>query len=110
MPVPQPDRAVADAIERVLEAEQAAAATITAVETEARASLEAARESRRRLLERARLRITQLHERAEARLADRLAQLDAATAAEALDATGLRVVADEALRAVAARLTTASAP
>lgn len=109
MPAPQPDRAVADAIDRVLEAEQAAAAAITAAEAQARASLEAARDARRRILERARQRITRLHERAELRLAGRLAQLDATTLTAALTETGLRPVADEALATVAARLTTDAA-
>ncbi len=103
---PAPDRTVADAIDRVLEAEQAAALAIVAAETTARASIDAAREERRRILEHARQRVMRLHERAEARLAGRLAQLDAAAATETLDATALRAVATAALATVAQRLTT----
>jgi regulator of protease activity HflC (stomatin/prohibitin superfamily) len=42
MPAPQPDRTVADAIDRVLEAERTAAAVIVAAEDQARATIDAA--------------------------------------------------------------------
>jgi vacuolar-type H+-ATPase subunit H len=103
---PAPDRTVADAIDRVLEAEHAAALTIVAVEAEARAGIDAARETRRGILDQARQRVMRLHERAQQRLAGRLAQLDAVAAIETLDAAALQAVAADALAAVAARLTT----
>jgi vacuolar-type H+-ATPase subunit H len=104
MPVPDTDRTVADAIDRVLEAEQAAAVAIAGAEAASRAAIEAAREERRRILERARARITRLHERAATHLAARLAQLDlsvaAAEQASALPPDGMQAV----LATVAERL------
>ena len=100
-----PDRTVADAIDRVLEAEHAAALAIVAAETAARSSIDAAREKRRAILETARQRVMRLHERAQARLAGRLAQLDANASVAILDAVALRAVADEALTAIARQLT-----
>ena len=101
-----PDRTVADAIDRVLEAEHAAAQTIVAAETAARSNIDAAREKRREILETARQRVMRLHERAQARLAGRLAQLDANASIETLDAAALGAVAADALATVAERLTT----
>jgi vacuolar-type H+-ATPase subunit H len=101
-----PDRNVADAIDRVLEAEHAAALTIIAAEAEARSSIDAAREKRREILETARRRVMRLHERAQARLAGRLAQLDANASIETLDAAAMHAVAADALAAIAERLTT----
>jgi vacuolar-type H+-ATPase subunit H len=106
MTTTEPDRTVADAIDRVLEAEHAAALTIVAAETAARSSIDAAREKRREILETARRRVMQLHERAQARLAVRLAQLDADASIETLDAAALGAVAADVLAAVAERLTT----
>jgi vacuolar-type H+-ATPase subunit H len=103
---PAPDRTVADAIDRVLEAEHAATLTIVAAEADARSSIDAAREKRRAILETARQRVMQLHERAQARLAGRLAQLEATASSETLDAAALQAVASNALAAVAKRLTT----
>ncbi len=71
-----PDRTVADAIDRVLEAEHAAALTIVAAEAAARSSIDAAREKRREILETARQRVMRLHERAQARLAGRLGRVN----------------------------------
>jgi F0F1-type ATP synthase membrane subunit b/b' len=108
MPVPETDRTVADAIDRVLEAEQAAAAAIGRAEAAGRAAIEAAREERRRILERARARIMRLHDRAATQLAARLAQLDMTLAAEAqassLPPDGMPAV----LATVAERLTSES--
>lgn len=101
-----PDRTVADAIDRVLEAEHAAALTIVAAETAARSTIDAAREKRREVLETARQRVMRLHERAQVRLAGRLAQLDATASIESLDASALGAVAAHALAVVAERLTT----
>lgn len=101
-----PDRTVADAIDRVLEAEHAAALTIVAAEATARSSIDAARDKRREILDRARQRVMRLHERAQERLAGRLADLDAHASIETLDASALGAVAADALAAVAARLTT----
>lgn len=106
MTAPAPDRTVADAIDRVLEAEHAAAAAIVAAECDARASIDAAREKRRDILETARQRVMRLHEQAQARLAGRLAQLDANAPTATTDAAALGAVAKAALAAVAARLTT----
>jgi vacuolar-type H+-ATPase subunit H len=106
MPVPEPDRTVADAIDRVLEAEQATAVAILAAEASARATIEAARETRRQVLERARQRVMRLHERAGTRLAARLAQLDAQSAVDECGAAASADAATGALAAVAERLTT----
>ncbi|MGB7738287.1 MAG: hypothetical protein WBM03_04180 [Steroidobacteraceae bacterium] len=101
-----PDRTVADAIDRVLEAEHAAALVIVAAETAARSGIDAARDKRRDILETARQRVIRLHERAQARLAGRLAQLDANASLDTFDAGALGAVAADALAAVAERLTT----
>jgi hypothetical protein len=106
MPVPEPDRTVADAIDRVLEAEQATAVAILAAEASARAAIEAARETRRQVLERARQRVMRLHERAAVRLATRLARLDAQSAGDDCGAAASVDAATGALAAVAERLTT----
>jgi hypothetical protein len=106
MPVPEPDRTVADAIDRVLEAEQAAAAAILTAEASARATIEAARETRRQVLERARQRVMRLHERAGTRLAERLARLDVEIAGDDCSAAASAHAATGALAAVAERLTT----
>jgi vacuolar-type H+-ATPase subunit H len=101
-----PDRNVADAIDRVLEAEQAAALAIIAAENAARSAIDAARDQRREILEAARQRVMRLHERAQERLAGRLAQLDANAATETLDAAALQAVTTDAVAAIAERLTT----
>jgi len=106
MPVPEPDRTVADAIDRVLETEQAAAAAIIAAEGSARTAIEAARETRRQILERARQRVMRLHERAGLRLAARLARLDAEITGDDCSAAASADAATGALAAVAERLTT----
>jgi F0F1-type ATP synthase membrane subunit b/b' len=108
MPTTDTDRTVADAIERVLEAEQAAATAIAAAEAASRATIDAARAERRRILERARERITSLHERAAAQLAARVAQLDVTVAAQEHESAHSHDVARSALAAVAARLTSES--
>lgn len=77
----QPDISVADAIDRVLEVERQAAASIRTAETEAEALLQAARDERRRILDRARDRASRVHVRAQARLADDLARLETETRA-----------------------------
>jgi F0F1-type ATP synthase membrane subunit b/b' len=105
MPVPDTDRTVADAIDRVLEAEREAAAAIAAAEATARAALDAAREERRSTLDRARARITRLHERAAARLETTLQQLDVAAADEARASAVSGSVTADVLTVVAARLT-----
>jgi hypothetical protein len=101
-----PDRTVADAIERVLAAEQTAAAALTAADSAARLTVEAAREHRRRLLERARQRVGRLHAMAEQRLAARLQQLEAASVSDTPDAVQLQAAAADAIAALAERLTT----
>lgn len=110
MPAPDTDRTVADAIDRVLDAERATAAALVAAGSAARATIDAAREERRRILERARARITRLHERASAQLAQRLAQLDRELAAEERAATPAPAATRAVLDTVAARLTRAAPP
>ena len=105
MQAPTPDTRIADAINRVLEAEQTAALAIAAAQAEAQAQIEAARETRRVLLETARQRIVRLHECTQAHLEARLDSLDSEDAAAARDAGAIEAVATQALAAVAARLT-----
>ena len=106
MSAPIPDRTVADAIDRVLEAEHAAALAILAAEAAAQSAIDAARETRRGILETARRRVMRLHESSQARVAGQLERLESAASAETLDASGLRAVAAAVLGAVAERLTT----
>jgi predicted RNase H-like HicB family nuclease len=101
-----PDRTVADAIERVLAAEQTAAAALAAADEAARLAIEAARDRRRQLLEQARQRVLRLHAAAEQRLAARLQQLEADAVTDMPDAAQLRAVASAAIAALAERLTT----
>ena len=103
-----PDARIADAIDRVLEAEHATAAAIAAAQDDAQASVEAAREARRLILEKARERVLQLHERAQRRLDDTLRALDAQAASSVADDTALAAVTDAAVARVAVRLTTGS--
>lgn len=99
------DTRVADAINRVLEAEHATAAAIAAAQAAAQAAIEAARETRRAILETARERVVRLHERAQVRLDDRLRRLDAEAAAVSADDSALTAVTDAAIGRVASRLT-----
>ena len=103
-----PDARIADAIDRVLEAEHATAAAIADAQTDAQASVEAAREARRLILEKARERVLQLHERAQRRLDETLRMLDAQAASTGADDTALAAVTDGAVARVAARLSTDS--
>jgi hypothetical protein len=105
MPGPSPDTHVADAINRVLSAEHAAAAEIVTAQAASQAAVEAARERRRTILETARQRVMRLHERAQVRLATKLAELDAAAAADARDDAALQSVATAAVACLAERLT-----
>jgi vacuolar-type H+-ATPase subunit H len=110
MPAPTPATSIADAINRVLEAEREMAAAIAAAQAEATLTIEAARNRRRAILEHARLRITRLHELARARLARRLDELesdsDHGLTTDQADAT--RMVA--AVARVAQRLTGSETP
>jgi vacuolar-type H+-ATPase subunit H len=65
----------AQAIDRVLQAEQAAQSAIADCEKQGRESLELARQQRRTILERAQQRIVALHTRAARGLEQRLAQI-----------------------------------
>lgn len=100
-----PDKRVADAINRVLDAERETSAAIVAAQASAQAAIEAAREQRRRILETARRRVVDMHERAQAGLTARLEQLDAAATTEDSDVSSLADVAAIALHRLAARLT-----
>ncbi len=99
------DTRVADAINRVLEAEHATAAAIAEAQAAAQAAIEAAREKRRTILETARERVVRLHERAQLRVDDRLRQLDAEADAATADDSTLAAVTDAAIARVASRLT-----
>ena len=101
-----PDTRVADAINRVLDAEQATAAAIADAQSAAQASVEAAREARRLILEKARERVLQLHDRAQRRLDQTLRGLDAGAPPQDASETTLAAIADAAIARVAARLTT----
>ena len=100
----QPDITVADAIDRVLEAERQAAQSIRAAEAEAEALLQAARDDRRRILDRARDRATRVHVRAQARLAEELAQLEANARAAGGERPLLDDLAAQAIENLARRL------
>jgi cell division septum initiation protein DivIVA len=100
-----PDTTVADAINRVLDAEREAAAAIAAAEAEAETVLQAAREQRRQLLERARDRSSRLHVRAESRIEAALAELDAQSRSGRDSAGSLDSLARQAIDALARRLT-----
>lgn len=100
-----PDTRVADAINRVLEAEHATGAAIAESQAAAQAAIEAARESRRAILETARERVVRLHERAQVRLEQRLRELDAEAAALSANDATLAAVTDAAILRVASRLT-----
>ena len=102
-----PDSTVADAIDRVLQAEQATAEAIHAAEESAAATIAAARETRRTLLETARRRSVRMHERAQALLARRLSELDGAAAtAQVRDRSELAASVTTAIDRIAAQLTT----
>jgi hypothetical protein len=106
MATPAPDTPVADAINRVLEAEHATAQAIAAAQAAAQVAIEAARERRRTILETARQRVIKLHERAQVQLAAEIARLDTSAHDGELDDAGLRDVAAAAVARLAARLTT----
>jgi hypothetical protein len=110
MQIHTPDTRVADAINRVLEAEHATAVAIAAAQSAAQARIEAARDSRRAILETARRRIVCLHERARRRLDATLHALDADAVAHGGDATTLAAVTDAAIARVAAQLTADGPP
>jgi regulator of protease activity HflC (stomatin/prohibitin superfamily) len=101
-----PDARIADAIDRVLEAEHATLAAIAEAQTAAQASIEAAREARRIILEKARKRILQLHQRAQRRLDDTLRALDARAASPGADHSSLADLTEAAVARVATNLTT----
>lgn len=71
-----PQSTIADAIDRVLQAEHETADAIVAAQDSAAATIAAARETRRTILETARRRSVRMHERAQGLLARRLAELD----------------------------------
>ena len=104
-----PDTHVADAINRVLEAEQATAAAIVEAQAAAQGVIEAAREQRRTILETARQRIVRMHERAQVRLETRLGVLDAEAADQESSESSSLSVADRAIARLAERLTTQGA-
>jgi vacuolar-type H+-ATPase subunit H len=100
-----PEVAVAEAINRVLEAESEAAEVIAAAEKNAEAVLEAARERRRQILETARRRASRLHARAQEQLRKGIEQLDRAEPAQETDLKKLRAISSAAVARLATRLT-----
>lgn len=102
-----PETAIAEAMNRVLDAEREAAVAIAAEEHAAESVIEAARERRRRILDAARRRATALHLRAQARLDDALQQLERGRAAPDGGDEAIRSIAREALEGLARRLTSA---
>jgi cell division septum initiation protein DivIVA len=105
MAIPTPDTTVADAMNRVLDAEREAAAAIAAAQVEAEAILQAAREQRRQLLERARVRASRVHVRAQSRLEAALAELDAQSRCDWDISGSPGALAGQAIDALARRLT-----
>ena len=99
------DATVADAMNRVLDAEREAATAIAAAEAEAETTLQAARELRRQLLERARVRASRLHVRAQSRIAAAIAELDAQLQLGRDSPASQDGVARQAIDALARRLT-----
>ena len=99
------DTTVADAMNRVLDAEREAATAIAAAEAEAETTLQAARELRRQLLERARVRASRLHVRAQSRIAAAIAELDAQLQSGRDSPAAPDGVAGLAIDALARRLT-----
>ena len=108
MAPPTPETRVADAINRVLEAEREMAGAIVEAQAAAQAAIESARETRRTILETARRRSLHAHERMQAQLAARLEQLDAVGAESGPDGGGLGPAIDAASARLAARLTSDS--
>jgi regulator of protease activity HflC (stomatin/prohibitin superfamily) len=107
MATPTRDSRVADAIDRVLQAEREMAAAIVAAGSAAEAAIAAARETRRTLLETSRQRIVRMHGRAQPLLARRLDELEAAAAAaQSLDGGELEAVTPAVVDRIAERLTT----
>jgi len=100
-----PESGVAEAINRVLEAESEAAAVISAAEKDAESVLEAARERRRIILETARRRASRIHARAQQQLRRGIEQLDRAEPAQQIDPAKLRAISSAAVAQLAARLT-----
>jgi len=100
-----PESGVAEAINRVLEAESEAAAVISAAEKDAESVLEAARERRRIILETARRRASRIHARAQQQLRRAIEQLDHAEPAQQVDPAKLRAISSAAVAQLAARLT-----
>jgi len=100
-----PEVGVAEAINRVLEAESEAAAVIAAAERDAESVLEAARERRRLILETARRRASRIHARAQQQLRRAIEQLDRAEPAQQIDPAKLRAISSAAVAQLAVRLT-----
>ena len=78
MAAPTPETRVADAINRVLEAEHRMAVAIVEAQNAAQATIDAARDTRRTILDDARHRSLRVHELLRAQVAARLAQLEPA--------------------------------
>jgi predicted RNase H-like nuclease len=108
MAPPTPETRVADAINRVLEAEREMAGAIVEAQAAAQATIESARESRRTLLETARRRTLRVHDAMQAQVAARLAQLDAAGTDTDPESADLDSAIEAATARLAVRLTSDS--
>lgn len=105
MAPPTPETQVADAINRVLDAEREMAGAILEAQAAAQAAIESAREARRTLLETARRRTLRVHDVMQALVAARLAQLDAAAVETESESADLDSALGAATARLAARLT-----
>jgi vacuolar-type H+-ATPase subunit H len=105
MAAPNPDTRVADAINRVLEAEREMAGAIVEAQAAAQSMIESARETRRTILETARRRSLRAHEAMQAQLVARLARLDEPDPQSPREREGLAVTLEAATTRLARRLT-----
>lgn len=97
---------VVDAINRVLEAEREAAHAIVDNRKRCEAQLDAARAQRHSILERARQRAALVHSLAAAQVARAIRELESQSIHQATDREAFCKLTDEAVRALAERLTT----
>lgn len=100
-----PESTIVDAINRVLEAERGAADAISENQKRCEAQLEAARAQRHAILERARRRAALVHSLAAARIERAIGELESQSREQGSDHEAFRKLTDEAVRALAARLT-----
>lgn len=102
---PSPESTIVDAINRVLEAERGAANAIGENQKRCEARLEAARAQRHAILERARQRAALVHALAAARIERAIGELESEARGQGSDHEAFSRLTDQAVRALAARLT-----